>query len=87
MKPQTEIKLVGWSLILVLTVLSAVFAVIPEIIMYILWSIVHPTSEIVRLAMIFLFVFGGGSACVLFCLLAFMFWVTTVNSAIREFNL
>lgn len=70
------VKFIG---LMVMTLACFIFALLPEIGMYFLWQVVSPTTEIMRLLLIGVFIFGGGALCVLFAFLGFSLWVYLLN--------
>lgn len=68
---------------IVATLLAGVVAIIPEAAMYLIWHLVSPQSEAARIALVAVFVLGGGSLCFLSAWLAVLLW-TTVMLAVLE---
>lgn len=68
------------SFAIVFTVLFALFALIPETIMYFTWHLVQPETTIQRLVMVGLFFFGGGGMCVAFAVMALALWASVIGA-------
>lgn len=58
-------------------IISLVIALIPEIVMYLTYEMIQPTTDTARVLLLGLFWFGGGSLCLLFAFFGFMFFVFT----------
>jgi hypothetical protein len=67
---------------LVATIVCAIIAAIPEGAMYFLWHIVAPTEGWQRLAMVALFILGGGGITILFWVLAGALWMAVAAACL-----
>ena len=56
-----------------------IFGLIPELSMYGIWQLVSPESEFGRIALIAIFLVGGGAWCIFFAFLAFAGFIKTVE--------
>ncbi len=52
---------------------------IPEFTMWGVWNLISPETEVGRIIMIAIFLFGGGAWCVFFAFLAFAGFVATIE--------
>jgi hypothetical protein len=68
-----------WSIGLLVTVFCIVVGIIPELAMWGIWSLVHPSTEVGRIVMVALFLFGGTSLSILFGIVAFVMWAKLIN--------
>lgn len=59
---------------LIFSLLCVVFALLPEITMYFIWHLINPSTDVMRVVVIAIFIFGGGSACVLFTFISLAIW-------------
>lgn len=57
------------------TVICVGLGLIPEAMMYFIWHMVHATQDWARIALVAVFLFGGGGFCFLAAFLAFSLWV------------
>lgn len=74
------VKFLMWLLV---SAILLVGTLVPELVMYFLWGLVHPTTEVGRFAMAALFLIGGGGFCILFGLLGFAAWVSVSGEFIK----
>lgn len=65
-------KIIKFTLI---TLVCAMFALVPEIAMYFTWGLINPSSEAARIAVLALFWFVGGGLCVLFAYFGVFAWL------------
>jgi len=61
-------------------IISLVIALIPEMVMYLTYEMIQPTTDIARVLLLGLFWFGGGSLCLLFASFGFLFFITHPTS-------
>lgn len=59
---------------IIATVFCIALGLIPEAIMYGVYSLINPTTELVRILVLCAFWFGGAGLCVAFATIAFLLW-------------
>jgi hypothetical protein len=69
-----------WLVGIVMTLICILGALIPEIVMYFTWNLVHPESEVAKIVLIALFWVAGGGMSVFFAFLGFMVWVSFMKA-------
>lgn len=57
------------------SIVCLVVALLPEMGMYAVYTLINPVSELARIAMFIAFWFGGAGICMLFAFLSFAIWV------------
>lgn len=55
-------------------------ALLPEIIMYFVWHLIQPENQTQKIALIAVFIFGGGGLSVLAGVLGFGAWIAGITS-------
>jgi len=69
---------------LIVTALSLLIGLLPELVMYFLWTVVNPTDQFVKVIMIALFLLGGGSLSIFFGVLGFAMWVALATAILES---
>jgi hypothetical protein len=73
---QTFIK---WIVAIVGSIFILAVSLIPESVMYFVWGLVNPASEVGKIALAIGFWIGGGGLCFLFGFLGLSLWVAFIG--------
>jgi len=58
-------------------------ALVPEFAMYFTWNLIHPETDLARIACVALFWVCGAGLCVLFGFIGFILWCAGISSVPR----
>jgi len=64
--------------IFIVTVFCVGIALIPETVMYFVWSLISPQTVIEKILMLVIFWFGGIGLCIAAIMLAIFIWFTVI---------
>lgn len=64
-------KFIVWG---IFSLLCGILMLIPEMGMYFIWHLLNPQTDLYRLGLIAIFVFGGGGLSFLFAILGIGLW-------------
>ena len=62
-----------------------VLALVPEIAMYLTYSLINPETTLAKVAVMALFWFGGAGLCVFSGVLGFALWVAGLDAGSKNF--
>ena len=65
------------------TLVCLVIGLIPEGVMWMLWGLIHPSSETSKILVLAVFWLGGAGLCFLFAFLAFSLWVVMLGEIFK----
>lgn len=68
---------------ILVTIFCIALGLIPEVVMYTVYSLISPESELTRVLVLLAFWLTGFGVCVGFAILAFMLWTLMITEVLK----
>lgn len=66
----------------VVTAISIIIALIPEIVMVAIWTMISPTTELGQVVLVVGLLVAGGGFCILFAIIGLSAWISGIKSVL-----